>query len=177
MRVLIASKNAGKIEGAKRTFERYFENVEIEGIGVESGVGDEPVNGDIMIGVKNRIKNLKEYAMKNNIHADYFLAIESGITNSLGFWMITNICAIEDSNGKISFGTSPSFPVPDRYVKDIIDTDLNTVIGNIYYKDDERHNGGGTIKLLTHDVVSRIDLTDTAFTMAITMHINNDTWS
>ena len=62
MKVLIATKNQGKIEGAKRALENYFNNVEIEGIPVNSDVPDQPVNKEIYIGAKNRVKNLKEYA-------------------------------------------------------------------------------------------------------------------
>ena len=99
MKVLIATKNQGKIEGAKRALENYFNNVEIEGIPVNSDVPDQPVNKEIYIEAKNRVKNLKEYAKNNNIAADLFLGIESGINDLLGRWMITNIAVIEDNKG------------------------------------------------------------------------------
>ena len=153
MKVLIATKNQGKIEGAKRALSKYFDNLEIQGIPVESDVSEQPVNEEIYIGAKNRIKNLKEYAQENNIEADLYLSIESGINNSLGRWLITNIAVIEDNNEFESYGTSPSFPVPDRLVQDIIDTDLSQVMNKIFEKDDERHNKGGGIQLLTHDRV------------------------
>lgn len=176
MKVLIATKNQGKIEGAKKALLNYFDNVEIVGIPVESNVGEQPVNDDIYIGAKNRIKNLKEYAQANNIDADLFLSIESGINNALGRWMITNIAVIEDNNNFESYGTSPSFPVPDRLVKDIINTDLSQVMNKVFTKDDERHNRGGGIQLLTHDKISRIDLTEMAFIMALTKYINDNKW-
>ncbi len=175
MKVLIATKNQGKIEGAKRALQKYFENIQIEGIPVESNVSEQPVNDDIYIGAKNRVKNLKMYAKENNIEADLFLSIESGINNSLGRWLITNIAIIEDNNDFESYGTSPSFPVPENLVNDIIDTDLSQVMNRIFVKDDERHNKGGGIQLLTHDKVSRIDLTEMAFVMALTKYIN-DNW-
>ena len=59
MKVLIATKNQGKIEGAKRALLNYFDNIEIDGIPVESNVSEQPVNNDIYIGAKNRVKNLK----------------------------------------------------------------------------------------------------------------------
>lgn len=64
MKVLIATKNQGKIEGAKKALLNYFEDIEINGIPVESNVSDQPVNDDIYVGAKNRVKNLKEYAKK-----------------------------------------------------------------------------------------------------------------
>ena len=36
----MGTKNLGKIEGARQAFEKYFSNVEIEGISVDSEVGD-----------------------------------------------------------------------------------------------------------------------------------------
>ena len=176
MKVLVATKNQGKIEGAKRALLNYFDNIEIQGIPVESNVSEQPVNDEIYIGAKNRVKNLKEYAKENNIEADLFLSIESGINNLLGRWMITNIAVIEDNNNFESYGTSPSFPVPDRLVEDIIETDLSQVMNKIFTEDDERHNKGGGIQLLTHNKISRIDLTEMAFIMALTKYINEDKW-
>lgn len=47
MKILINTKNPGKIEGAKRVFEYYFDDIEIEGIPVSSDVSGEPVNEEI----------------------------------------------------------------------------------------------------------------------------------
>ena len=176
MKILIATKNQGKIEGAKRALEKYFTNIEIDGIPVESNVSEQPVNDEIYLGAKNRVRNLKEYCKQNHIEADLYLSIETGINNLLGRWMITNIAIIEDNSNFESYGTSPSFPVPDKLVKDIIDTDLNQVMNKIFEKDDERHNKGGGIQLLTHNIISRIDLTEMAFIMALTKYINKDRW-
>lgn len=176
MKVLIATKNQGKIEGAKRSLLTYFNNIDIQGIPVSSDVSDEPVNNDIYIGAKNRIKNLKLYAKENNIKADLFLSVESGIYNSLGKWMITNLAVIEDNNDFESYGASPSFPVPDKFVDDIINTDLSQVMNTIFGKDDDRHNHGGAIQMLTKNKLSRIDLVEMAFVMALTEYINGEIW-
>ena len=176
MKVLIAKKNQGKIEGATKALKKFYDNVEIEGISVPSNVPDQPVNEQICQGARNRVKNWKEYAKENNLTADLFLAIESGITNSLGSWMITNIAVVEDENGFESVGTSPSFPVPTKLVDDIIKTDLSQVMNSIFTKDDERHNKGGGIQLLTHNNLSRIDLTEYAFIMALTSFVNGELW-
>lgn len=176
MKVLVATKNQGKIEGAKRALHKYFDDIEIEGIPVESNVGDQPVNNEIYEGAKNRVKNLKEYARKNNLNADLYMSIESGINNVLGRWMITNIAVIEDNKGFESYGTSPSFPVPDKLVQRIIDTEFSSVMNEIFGNDEERRNKGGGIQLLTHDKMSRIDLTEIAFIMALTKYINGDIW-
>ena len=96
MKILMGTKNPGKIEGARQAFEKYFDNVEIEGIPVSSNVGDQPINEEIFQGAKNRVKNLKEYAKNNNIEADFYISSEAGITNLLGEWIDINAVVIED---------------------------------------------------------------------------------
>lgn len=175
MKVLIGTKNPGKIEGAKNAFEKYFKDVEIIGIPVASEVGDEPVDEEICLGARNRVKNLKMYAKENKIEADYFVAIESGITNKLGAYMIINVAVVEDKEGLESVGTAPGFPVPDKYVEEVIQTDLGTVMDRIF-NEANLSVGKGGISFLTHDVKSRIDLTEEAFVMALVKFINGDIW-
>ena len=176
MKVLIGTKNPGKILGAEDAFKCYFTDFDIKGIPVSSDVSDEPVNTEIYLGAKNRVDNLIKYAKENNIDADYFLGVESGITNLLGKWVIINIAVIKDKNGFESWGTSPAFPVPEKYVKEIIETELGKVMDKIFKQNDLRSGKGG-ISFLTHDKISRLDLTREAFIMALTQFINKDIWS
>lgn len=171
MKILIGTKNPGKIKGAKEAFNNYFGDIDIEGIPVSSNVSDEPVDKEIYQGAKNRVDNLITYAQKNNIEADYFLGVESGITNLLGKWVIINIAVIKDKSGYESWGTSSAFPVPDKYVDEIINTELSVVMDKISNQHNLRSGRGG-IGFLTNDVISRIDLTKEAFVMALTQYIN-----
>ena len=175
MKVLIATQNKGKIEGAKRAFEKYFDDVEVVGISAKSNVPEQPVNEETWQGAKNRVKNLKVFAKENNIEADYFVSIESGMMNSLGSWMIVNIAVVEDKNGLESVSSSPGFPVPERLVEKIKEIGFGQVMDNHFNESDLRSRGGG-IQLLTHDAVSRIDLTELAFVMALTKFINGEYW-
>lgn len=175
MKILIGTKNPGKINGAKEAFLNYFEDFDIEGISVSSEVGEEPVNREIYEGARNRVNNLIKYAKENELDAEYFLGIESGITNVLGKWIIINIAVIKDKYGYESWGTSSGFPVPDKYVEEIINTDLGKVMDKILKQTDLRSGKGG-IALLTKDVLSRIDQTKEAFVMALTQFINQDIW-
>lgn len=175
MKILIGTKNLGKIEGAKQAFERYFDNVEIEGIPVNSDVGDQPINEEILKGAKNRVKNLKEYAVNNNIEADFYISSEAGITNFLGEWIDINAVVIEDSKGFQSVGTSQGFPIPDKYIDEIKETELGKVMDRIFNGKELGKEKGG-ISFLTKNEVSRIDLTRNAFIMALTRHINEEIW-
>ena len=168
MKILIGTRNPGKIQGATEAFKNYFNDFDIEGISVSSDVSEEPVNNEIYDGAKNRVNNLIKYAQENNIDVDYFLGIESGITNLLGKWMIINVAVIKDKNGYESWGTSSAFPVPDKYVDEIIKADLGKVMDNIFNQHDLRSNNGG-VSFLTKGIITRIDLTKEAFIMALTL--------
>lgn len=96
MKVIVASKNPGKIEGVKIAFAEYFKEFEIEGIKADSDVSEQPVNDEIYKGASNRVKNVRKIAEEQGKEADFYVAVESGITNKLGEWTILNIAVIED---------------------------------------------------------------------------------
>lgn len=169
MKILIGTKNPEKIEGAKQAFEKYFNNVEIEGIPVKSEVGDQPINEEILQGAKNRVKNLKKYATDNNIEADFYISSEAGITNLLGEWLDINTVVIEDSNGFQSVGTSQGFPIPDKYIDEIKENELKVM--DKIFNGKELGKGKGGISFLTKNEVTRIDLTRNAFIMALKQDI------
>ena len=173
MKLLIGTTNKTKINGAFEAFKEYYNDLSIEGISVSSEVNDQPLNEEIYLGAINRVNNLIEYSEIHNLEANYYLAIESGIMNLYGKWVIINIAIIKDKNGYESIGTSSGFPVPKKYVKDIINTDLGKVI-DIIYKDNNERIKKGTINILTKDKINRLDLTKEAFIMALTQFINKD---
>lgn len=172
MKILIATKNPGKIEGAKQALSKYFKDFEIAGIAVSSDVPEQPVNKDIYLGAKNRVKNLINYAKENNIEADMYFAIESGISNQLGSWAIINYAVIEDKFGYQSFGTGPVFPVPNKYVNTIISSSLGSLMDNLFNANGLNTKQGG-ISYLTNNSITRIDITRDAFIMALTQFTNN----
>lgn len=175
MKILMGTKNPGKIEGAKRAFQKYFDNVEIEGFPTNSEVGDQPFDKEIIQGAKNRIKNLKKFASKNNIEADFYVASEAGITNLLGEWIDINAAVVESKDGLVSVGISQGFEIPEKYIDEIKETELGKVMDKIFSGNDLAKGKGG-ISFLTKDEISRIDLTENAFIMALIKHINGNLW-
>lgn len=175
MKIFIATKNNTKIFGAKNAFEKFFENIEIEGFSVPSDVSEQPIDDETLVGAKNRVKNLKIYTEKNDISADFYIAIESGMANICGSYFIVNIAVIEDKLGNQSIGFGPAFPVPENKVEKIKEIGLGDVMNELF-NEKELHSRGGGIQLLTHGVVSRIDLTELAFEMALTKFINGELW-
>lgn len=175
MKVLIGTKNPGKIEGARRALANYFDDVEIIGVKAPSNVSEQPVGKETLAGANNRVNNLIKYAKENGINADLFMAVESGITQDLGFWAIVNIAVIKNSKGETGIGSSGGFPVPQKHVDSIIKETLGTVMDRIFDETDLRSSTGG-VALLTRDKISRIDLNTQAFIMALTPFINKEVW-
>lgn len=175
MKILVGSKNPGKIEGAKRAFEKYFKNVEVIGVKVPSDVADEPVDDEIVEGARNRVAHLAEFNEAEKFDADFFVAVESGMTNKLGFWQITNVAVIKDKNGNVGVGTSAGFPVPKRLVEKVKNETLGSVMDELFDKTN-LHSGTGGVGLLTHGEITRIDLNTQAFVMALTQFVNNEIW-
>ena len=175
MKVLIGTNNQGKVEGAKQAFEKFYKDVKVEGISVSSDVSDEPVNDEIYRGASNRVNNLIKYSKENNIDVDFYVGVESGITNQLGKWCIIQIAVVKDKSGYESFGTGPAFPVPEKYVDEIINTDLGLLMDKIFKGNGLKNEKGG-IAHLTNDVITRYDLTREAIIMALTEFINGDIW-
>lgn len=175
MKILIGTANPGKIEAARRAFSKYFNDIEIEGIKVSSGVSDEPVNDEIYKGATNRIKELKKYANKNNIDADYYISAESGITDRLGRWMIVSLAAMENKEGIEAWGIGPGYPVPDKYVDEIIKKDLQVLMDRLFNDTNIGQKNGGISKI-THNRVTRMDLNESAFIMCLTKYINGEIW-
>ena len=103
------------------------------------------------------------------------MSSEAGITNLLGEWIDINAVVIEDSKGFQSVGTSQGFPIPNKYIDEIKETELGKVMDKIFLEK-ELGKGKGGISFLTKDEVSRIDLTKNAFIMAFTSHINENIW-
>lgn len=175
MKIIIGTKNSGKIEAAKQAFEQYFENINIQAMAVDSEIGNQPINEEILQGAKNRVKNIKKEAEKNQLKADYYIAVEGGITNLLGEWINIELAVIENAEGFQSVGASQGFPIPEKYIDEIQKTELGKVMGKIF-NDNEQGKGKGAVALLTKNKTARIDLTRNAFTMALTKHINEDKW-
>ncbi len=175
MKILIGTKNKGKVEAAKKAFSRFFDDVEVQGIAVESEVPEQPVNDEALQGAKNRVKNLKKYAKENNLDIDFYVAMESGITDKFGYWLNITTSYIEDKNGDSSVGLGPAYQIPDRYIDEVKEKELSYVLSKIFKTEEQKTPQGGIV-YLTKGNVTRIDLAEYAFIMALTHFINGDVW-
>ena len=163
IKILIGSKNKAKIEGAKLAFEKYFSNFEIISENMPSNVNDQPVNEEIILGARNRIKGLRDLKMKD---IDFFISSEAGLINIGKTWININMGIIEDSNGYESVGTSQGFMIPNNKVELIKEKSLGVVMDEMFNAHGLSKLKGG-INLLTLGEVSRIQLVRDSFILAL----------
>lgn len=173
MKILVASQTGQKVNGARQAFEIFYGNdIDVEGFSIPSGVSDEPIRDEVYLGAKNRINGLIEYAKENFIEADFFVSVESGLIEVDGHWINISYVIIEDKDGMRSVATSPGYPIPDKYVQEVLNSDLKQLFEKISQK--QEHSG---ISMLTHGEFNRKDLLRTGFIMALTQYVNGDIWT
>ena len=158
--IKVATTNQVKLEAVKKAFSFYFDDVKIISEKVDSGVPEQPIDDEIYEGVKNRIKGLKKTP-----ETDYLVSCEGGLMRQFGRWFNVQIVGVESAGGKKSLGLSPAYPIPDRYVEQILNSSLAIVFDNIF-------EGDGGIRKLTNGQVTRFDLITEATLMALTGILN-----
>ena len=129
IKILIGSKNKAKIEGAKLAFEKYFSDFEIISEDIQSGVNSQPINDEILLGARNRIKGLKELNIKD---VDFYISSEAGLISIGDLYLNINMAVIEDINGYESIGTSQGYMIPKSKVESIKEKSLGVVLDEIF---------------------------------------------
>ncbi len=162
--VAVATLNQAKIGAVEQVFQRYFKEVEVKGCSVPSGVQDQPCNQEVMQGALNRLESLKKVS-----EADFFVAIEGGLICQGGKWFNQQIVLVEAQDGKQSWGLSPSYPIPEKYIKEAKATSVADVLDRIF-------EGKGGIRVLTQGAMTRENLIEDAVIMALTGVLNGDLW-
>ena len=174
MLILVGSKNPVKIESVKDAFSNYFTDITVEGVEVSSGVSDQPVNEDTFNGAKNRADALYKLNAANKLNAQYFVGIEGGIIKICDKWFSMGCICILDDKGKVGFGTSSHFSLPNNIIDKLLSgIELGTVIDTIT----DQHNSkqkSGAIGFLTKDVITRKDLYSQGIITALIPFLNKD---
>jgi inosine/xanthosine triphosphatase len=169
VRIAIGSLNPTKIEGVKKAFAQYFD-VDVDSKNVESGVGGQPFNADVVKGAINRAINAY------STDYDFSVGIEAGLfslKNTLTGYLDFQVAAIY--NGfKLTLGFGPGFEYPSVIIEEVL---KGREVGDVM----ERLTGierlgekVGAIHYLTKGVVSRSELTRMAVTMALIPWINSE---
>lgn len=174
MEVLVGSENPVKIEAAKEVFSKYFGRVKVTGIEVSSKVSAQPINEETFEGAKNRALELKKLNEEKNLGADFFVGIEGGITKLYSKWFASGVGCIIDSQGRIGYGVSPYFGLPESIIDQLFSgNELGEVMEEISGKDNIRQREGA-IGFLSKGVIERKNLYIHSLIVALVPFLNKD---
>ena len=170
MRICIGSLNKSKISGVYNAFKKFFDVLEIKAYKVSSGVGAQPLNlEDVVRGAYNRAENVLE----KDLECSYGVGVEAGIFHIDKYYFDIQVTCIMDSDKYYSYGFSPAYPVPKKFVESLLKGE-DSELENIVNQEFNRENIGdeeGFIGILTDKIVTREELTLYATIMALIPHI------
>ena len=169
MKVVVGSLNPTKIEGVRKAFSQFFENVIVEGVKVNSMVSDQPFNNDVIKGAINR-------AINSFYECDFSVGIEAGLfrlKNTITGYIDFQVAAVY--NGKrITIGFGPGFEYPPIVIDEVLKgIEVGDVMDEITGIKDLGEKTGA-IHFLTKGIISRDELTRIAVTMALIPWINEE---
>ena len=170
MLVVVGSTSPVKVEATKRAFDAFFEDVEVKGLDVPSGVKPFPLSDEETLrGALNRVKQSSEVEPG----ADYYVGLEGGLSQ-LGEWMVVKQLAVIVCEGEVGVGVSPGYVCPDSLYKLIVSA--SDAVGrraiDEYFEESEVLSKQGPIGVLTRGRMSRTHSSMEAVVCALTRFVN-----
>ena len=170
MLVVVGSTSPVKVKATQCAFDIFFEDVEVRGLDIPSGVKPFPLSDEETLrGALNRVKQLSEVEPG----ADYYVGLEGGLSQ-LGDWMVVKQLAVVVSGDEVGLGVSPGYVCPDRLYKLIISA--SDAVGrraiDEYFEEPEVLSKQGPIGVLTHGSMSRTHASMEAVVCALTRFIS-----
>lgn len=174
MKILVGSHNPVKIDAAKEAFGRFFNDVEVIGHKVPSGVREQPIGDEETFqGARNRAHALVTYNKQKSIVADYCVGIEGGIFQLNHTWYDSAVFCILNNKKEEGLGLCPFFSIPTIFVDRLLHGGAelgpltDELTGSINSKQKE-----GTVGILTRGVVTRKDFYVPGIIMALIPFFN-----
>ncbi len=158
MKILVGSTNPVKIEAVKEAFSLYYKNVTVIGLYVNSNVPDQPINSQTLEGAKNRALELQKINNTQNLQAEFFVGIEGGIQETFGKWFAFGGMCIINMKGKIAFGTSAHFELPQSITKRLLNGEELGFVMDEIMNDENTKQKGGAISFFTNGKMNRKEL-------------------
>jgi len=167
--VHVGTDNPVKVRAVRRVLDDLFDRVRVRGVGVSTGVPEQPIDQQAAVGAMNRART----AIRD---ADFGVGIEAGLVwdASAGDYLDVQYCAIVDRSGRVTLGHGPGFEYPSAVIERVkagktvseAMADLTGVqeIGSKF----------GAIGYLTERRMDRDTLTEAAVLMAMVPRIRRD---
>lgn len=170
MLVVVGSTSKVKIEATRCAFENFFDDVEVKGVDVPSGVKPFPLSDEEALkGALNRAMQSPEVEPE----ADYYVGIEGGL-NQIGEWIVVKQLAVVVKEGRVGLGVSPGYVCPDELYRLIVNA--SDAVGrraiDEYFNEAEILSGQGPIGVLTGGRMSRTHASTEAVVCALTRFVS-----
>jgi inosine/xanthosine triphosphatase len=158
MKILVGSKNPVKISSVEESFANYFDNLEVIGVEVDSGVSHQPFGDETFIGARNRASALIKINNEQQFNAEFFIGIEGGVIYQFEKWFAFGCMCIIDNNGNVGFGLTPHFELPANVVEELQKgIELGEVMDEIQNEENTKQKQGA-IGYFTNGVMNRKEL-------------------
>lgn len=167
LKVAVGSLNKIKIDATRSAFLRFYKNIDVFGVDVQSGVPEQPREDETRQGSINRAKRCIG-------DADYGVGLEAGVFETEDGLYDVQYCSIIDKAGKVTIGHGPGFRYPDA-VKEKVEN--GWTVGdafNTMYEWERKGMGEGAIGCLTKGVVTRTQLSEQAVIAALVPRIKRE---
>jgi inosine/xanthosine triphosphatase len=153
LRVAVGTLNPIKVEAVRSVLSKMFVQVEVMAVEVDSGVGKEPFEGDVLKGAMNRARR----CLGRN---DIGIGIEAGVyLEDDGLYDIQQ-CAVLDKMGWITHGHGLGFHYPPSIERMIRQgKSVGEACDQLFHLEKNGHKGGA-IGLLTDGMLKRKELTE-----------------
>jgi len=171
VKVVVASQNPVKIGAAREAFAAAFpdEVINVIGIDVESGVGDQPDDdATTRKGARARVLS----ACEVEADADYWVGVEGGVDVFDGQLMAFAWMAVRGRQGDVSEARSATLPLPPA-VKKLVDAGMELGLANDrVFSTVNSKQGGGAYGLLTGGRYTRESIYAQTLIIALTPFVN-----
>lgn len=172
LRVRVGSSNPVKISAVQSVMKRIYDQVDIKGIKVETGVPHEPKEDEVIRGAMNRAKG----AIGD---ADIGVGIEAGLLwDSVVKWYFdVQYCVIIDSSGKATIGHGPGFWYPPQVIEQV---DKGLTVNDAMQKltgIETIGHGMGAVGFLSKELIDRRGLTEMAVIAAFIPRIRPELYA
>lgn len=171
MKVVVGTLNKAKIAGVEKAFKKYFEDIKMMPVKVDSGVSPQPMKLDEVIdGAGHRAID----AAKHFDEWDFSVGVEAGMFSIRKTWIDLQVAYVINSDNIHSIGFSPGFPVPERIINKLLSSEYRELeeVVDEYFKTKNIGEKEGFIGILTKNIVDRTELTYYAVAMALVPYIN-----
>ncbi|MEM1982560.1 MAG: inosine/xanthosine triphosphatase [Sulfolobales archaeon] len=176
MLVAVGSKNKSKLSGVNKAYKLFMKDCEVLGVEVAKELPPQPMDlSSTFNGALFRALRSLELVDE----AEHGVGVEAGLFVINDIWFDVHVAAIVDRNERVTYGLSPAFEVPPRFVKELLEKRVNEleVLVDKHFKTKDVGEHGGFIKFLTNGQVLRDDLTYYSVMMALIPRINKELYS